>query len=151
MLERRRERTSVPLAETLEAQIADVETTFGPASITVDGSLPQVRVLADGMLPSVFRNLLKNAIQHNDAASPEVVVSAVADGETVTVRVADNGPGVPEHLRSTIFAQGAKGLASGGTGIGLYLVRTLVEAYGGSVALEDSASGAVFAVELPAA
>ena len=78
------------------------------------------------------------------------------DGEellgTVRVRVADNGPGVPAERKDEIFGRGAKGTDSGGTGIGTYLVETLVTRYGGDVWVEDNEpQGAVFVVELPVA
>jgi signal transduction histidine kinase len=102
------------------------------------------------MLSSVFRNLLKNAVQHNDTDDPEVTVSATTGDGTVEVAVADNGPGVPDERKEEIFGQGEKGLESSGTGIGLYLVRTLVERYGGDVRVEDNdPEGSVFVVRLP--
>jgi len=143
----------------LQMQIAELRESFDEATVTVDGSLPSVAVLADEMLSSVFRNLLKNAVQHNDKAQPTVTVSTQTDADTVTVRIADNGPGIPASIRSSIFGQGEKGLGSEGTGVGLYLVRKLVEAYGGEVWLDDGEEprlgetddGAVFAVKLPRA
>jgi signal transduction histidine kinase len=106
------------------------------------------------MLPSVFRNLLNNAVQHNDGPSPTVSVGAERDGDVVRVRVTDDGPGVPDSQKETIFGKGEKGLDSPGSGIGLYLVYCLVEGYGGDVWVEDrpdDTSGAVFVVELPVA
>jgi len=104
------------------------------------------------MLGSVFRNLLKNAVQHNDAAVPEVDVTATAADDTVVVRVADNGRGISDTQKERIFSKGQKGLDSQGTGMGLYLVDTLVTSYGGSVWVEDNTpKGSVFAVELPKA
>jgi signal transduction histidine kinase len=104
------------------------------------------------MLEAVFRNLLQNAIQHNQKAVPEVTVSAEEADDSVRVRIADNGPGIPESRKDEIFARGEKGLESAGTGLGLYLVETLVDRYGGDVWVEDNEpEGAVFIVELPIA
>ena len=101
------------------------------------------------MLESVVRNLLSNAIQHNDKALPEVALSATADDDTVVVRIADNGPGIPDDRKEQIFEEGEKGLDSEGTGLGLYLVDTLVDRYGGEVRVEDNdPDGSVFVVEL---
>lgn len=109
-------------------------------------------VLADDMLDSVVRNLLKNAVQHNDKAVPEVTVSVSTDDGSVLVRVRDNGPGIPDEQKAAIFGKGEKGLESNGTGLGLYLVRTLVETYGGEVRVEDNdPDGSVFVLVLPAA
>ncbi len=151
------ERQQVDLANALETELDDVRSTYSEAVITVSGTVPSVAVWANEMLGSVFRNLLTNAVQHNDTEIPKVEVSTTEREETVAVRIADNGPGVPDSQKDTIFGRGEKGLESEGTGMGLYLVKTLVEMYGGDVAIEDKTAGnagddsdgAVFVVELP--
>jgi len=98
----------------------------------------------------VFRNLLKNAVQHNDKEVAEVIVSATDHENTVTVTIADNGPGVPDSQKETVFGKGERGLDSSGTGIGLHLVNTLVSIHNGDVWIEDNEpEGAIFSVELP--
>ena len=142
------------LADALETELAKRRESYPQATFVVDGKLPDARVAADGMLPSVFRNLLNNAVQHNDNRSPTVSVAAERDEDVVRVRVTDDGPGVPDSQKETIFGKGEKGLDSPGSGIGLYLVYCLVEGYGGDVWVKDrpdGESGAVFVVELPVA
>jgi PAS domain S-box-containing protein len=140
----------VPLRTVLESELEEVRETRPDATVTTEGTVPAVTVRAGEMLSSVFRNLLKNAVQHNDTDDPEVTVSATTGDGTVEVAVADNGPGVPDERKEEIFGQGEKGLESSGTGIGLYLVRTLVERYGGDVRVEDNdPEGSVFVVRLP--
>ena len=142
-------REPVSLTDALEAQIDDVRSTFEDATVRVIEPVPDVSVLANDMLGSVFRNVLKNAIQHNDADAPDVTVSVTEGDDAVVVRVADDGPGVPDDRKGDIFGKGEKGLDSDGTGIGLYLVNTLVEQYGGTVWVDDGkAGGAVFCIEL---
>jgi signal transduction histidine kinase len=85
------------------------------------------------------------------AVSARVTEGRVTEGRVV-VRVADNGPGVPDDRKEAVFGRGEKGLRSTGTGLGLYLVDTLVDSYGGRVRVEDNdPEGAVFVVELPLA
>lgn len=96
-----------------------------------------LQVSATGLLSSVFRNLLNNAVIHNDTETPEILVDVAVQAETVLVRVADNGPGVPDSRKDEIFGRGEMGLESPGTGIGLYLVDTLVNMYGGEVQITD--------------
>ncbi|MFB6092472.1 MAG: PAS domain S-box protein [Haloquadratum sp.] len=162
MLSTEANRQPVDLRNALEGELDDVRSEHPDAAITVEGAVPAATVRANEMLGSVFRNLLTNAIQHNDKDIPEVTVSVVEDGDgdgdgdgdegTVTVRVADNGPGVPDDRKKSIFGKGEKGLESAGTGIGLYLVDTLVDRYGGDVWVEDNEpEGSVFVVELPLA
>jgi signal transduction histidine kinase len=98
----------------------------------------------------VFRNLLKNAIQHNDKAVAEVTVSATEQDDVVAIRIADNGPGVSDDQKATLFGKGERDLESTGSGMGLYLVDTLVTSYGGEVWIEDNdPEGSIFVVELP--
>lgn len=122
------------------------------AEFHISGDLPDVMVSANEMLSSVFRNLLNNAVTHNDEETPEIMISGETDGDTVRIRIADNGPGIPDEQKDAIFGKGEKGLDSPGTGIGLYLVATLVNQYRGQVWVEDNEpEGTIFVVELPSA
>ncbi len=120
-------------------------------NVAVKASIPdQTTVFADDLLPRVFGNLFQNAVEHNDSERPEIRVTVERDDETVSVRVADNGPGVPSVERETLFDRSDNSGAS--HGLGLYIVRTLTERYGGSVELvETTPEGSVFAVTLPLA
>ncbi|WP_247379718.1 sensor histidine kinase [Halorientalis brevis] len=129
--------TRVSLARVLTEEVETRRTTYPDAEFTIEDPLPSVEVVANEMLSSVFRNLLNNAVQHNDKATPRVWVSVETSPETVTVRIADNGPGVPDDRKDDVFGKGAKGLESPGTGIGLYLVQQLVAEYGGDVWVTD--------------
>jgi signal transduction histidine kinase len=150
MLQSEIEQGSVRLRYVLEDEIEDIRSSYESALIRVEDSIPDVNVFADEMLESVFRNLLNNAIQHNNKDVPEVTVSATRTETTVSIRIADNGPGVANSQKNTIFRQGEKGLESEGTGLGLYLVDTLVDRYDGDVHIEDNEpEGAVFIVEIP--
>jgi PAS domain S-box-containing protein len=136
----------------LESEVGEVESSYSDVVVTYGTAIPSVTVRANDMIGSVFRNLLKNAVQHNDKPRPEVTLSATEREETVVVRIADNGPGVPDDRKEAIFGEGEAGLDSSGTGIGLYLVESLVDSYGGDVWVEDNdPEGAVFVVELPRA
>jgi PAS domain S-box-containing protein len=150
MLSATAETKPVGIRYVITDRIDEVDAAYTDAILTTEGTIPDVSVLADDMLGSVFKNLLTNAIVHNDGPVREVTVSAaVADG-TVAVRVADNGPGIPDDRKDAIFEDGEKGLDSEGTGLGLYLVETLVDRYGGDVRVEDNEpEGSVFVVELP--
>jgi signal transduction histidine kinase len=105
-------------------------------------------------LRQVAGNLLDNAVKY----SPEggsVLVSVTADGEDVVLEVADRGPGVaPEHqgLIFEKFGRTKIGGAKPGTGLGLFIARSIAEAHGGSLTVRsDPGSGARFELRLPAA
>lgn len=140
----------VDLESVLTNEIEKARSAYDDATITVDGELqdaPAVR--ATDLLSSVFRNLLNNAVSHNDKSEPDISVSIEPDDDTVSVAIADNGPGVPDTQKDVIFGRGEMGLKSSGSGIGLYLVDTLVEMYGGSVVIEDNEpTGSVFTVTI---
>lgn len=144
------DRTPIAVRPILEAEVDGMRSSHDRAIIAVEKRLPDAEALADDMLESVFRNLLNNAIVHNDKQLPKVEVSATADDGVVRIRVADNGPGIPDDRKEQIFDEGERSLDSEGTGLGLYLVRTLVDRYGGDVWVEDNdPEGSVFVVELP--
>lgn len=146
------ENTTMDLRSVLQEQLEEARSSHGDAEIRLEGTIPAVDVVADTMLHSTFRNLLNNAVLHNDTDAPVVSVSAHQTDDRVVTRVADNGPGVSDARKDEIFGKGEKGLDSGGTGVGLYLVRSLVDKYGGEVRVEDNdPRGARFVVELPVA
>ena len=73
----------------------------------------------------------------------------VENGDSVTLRVRDEGPGVPDEVAQRLFRD--RVAAGRGLGLGLYLVRASMEAMGGSVTLEQRRPQAVFALRWPAA
>ena len=114
--------------------------------------IPEAEVRANELLTSVFRNLLNNAVQHNDKQTARVSIDGVVRSETVVVRVTDNGPGIPDGQKDAVFGRTEAGLDDPAAGVGLYLVDTLVSQYDGSVSLKDNEpEGTVAVVELPRA
>ncbi|MBN9452771.1 MAG: HAMP domain-containing histidine kinase [Bosea sp.] len=104
----------------------------------------------------VLTNLMRNAIQALTRAGteggdlPVLTVTAGPENGSVALRIIDNGPGVPERARANLFQAFRGSVTPGGTGLGLAVAAELVRLHGGSIALESSAAGAVFAVMLPA-
>jgi PAS domain S-box-containing protein len=140
---------SVALDRVVEEEIDRLRSSVDAVEVRVDGEIPTVEVEANALLSSVVGNLLTNAAQHADAATVRVDVDVEVGTETVVLRIGDDGPGIPAPRRDEVFQRGTHGLDSDGSGIGLYLVDTLVDAYGGDVWIEDNdPSGTVFAVEL---
>ena len=130
----------VGLESVLTNEIEKARSAYDETTISVEGDLHDgLEVVATDLLSSVFRNLLNNAVTHNDKPEPEITVTVEENADSVSVAIADNGPGVPDSQKDEIFGRGEMGLESSGSGIGLYLVDTLVEMYDGSVVLEDRA------------
>ncbi|WP_299335956.1 two-component system sensor histidine kinase NtrB [Haloplanus sp.] len=139
----------VSLTETIESELDRCRSAFDHATFDIDGDLPDTTVRANDLLSSVFRNLLNNAVQHNDREQPTVAVSGERRDGRVVIRVADDGPGIPPAQRRSAFEKNEAGFDSRGTGLGLYLVSTLVDQYGGDVWVEDNdPRGTVIAVQL---
>jgi len=116
-----------------------------------DASLPALHIDAD-QIGQVLVNLLVNA-QQALTGQPEprrVTLQAGASGEHVTLRVADNGPGVPADIRARIFDPFFTTKAEGaGTGVGLSVSRAIVREHGGELRLLETHAGACFEIELP--
>jgi PAS domain S-box-containing protein len=100
--------------------------------------VPEVWVDPD-KLAQVVINLLDNAIRHGDGAV-QVGVGPGSDHD-VDVWVQDEGTGIPEDLRERVFAKFWRHGTRTGTGLGLFIVRGLVHAHGGSVWVEDGEDG----------
>jgi signal transduction histidine kinase len=108
-------------------------------------------VVTDPMrLQQMLGNLLSNARKYGD---PPFEVRVTAAGSHVSIAVHDSGPGVPEDFRPRLFQEysRAPGSRARGTGLGLFVVRALAEAQGGSVTYAPRApQGSVFTLTLPA-
>ncbi len=145
-------REPVRLDTLLETELSKARSIHDEVVFDGEDALPTVSVYANEMLTSVFRNLLNNAVTHSTRDTPEVRVTVDDGNETTRVTVADNGPGIPDEKKTAIFGKGELGLESPGTGIGLYLVYTLVTAFQGRVWVEDNdPNGSRFVVELETA
>lgn len=123
--------------------------------------VPGVIVEANELLKDVFVNLIANAIKHSDEEKPltvNVKVKPVNENgrSFFQCMVEDNGPGIPDEMKSKLFKRLQRGATKAqGKGLGLYLVRMLVEGYHGSVWVEDRepgdhTKGTRFVVMLPA-
>jgi signal transduction histidine kinase len=105
------------------------------------------------LLTRIVANLVDNATRH---ARTKVVVDVRAEGDTIVLTVSDDGPGVPPADRERVFERftrldQARSRDGGGSGLGLPIVRSLLEALGGSVSLADASPGLRAIVRVPAA
>lgn len=101
----------------------------------------------DGLLRQLFGNLLDNAIRHARSA---VTVMLERGPETAAIRVANDGPPVPDEDRERIFERFVRLEQSpGGAGLGLPIARRIAEAHGGQLVLEKGPTGVCFTVTLP--
>jgi signal transduction histidine kinase len=148
------QRRLVPLAP-LVAELEDLTGLAPGAGIAFEAQVaPGLEVDADpDQLSRVLVNLVRNAVQALSRAgaaggAPRVRVAARREGEAVTILVEDNGPGVPPAVRARLFAPFG-GSPAGGAGLGLAIAAELVHLHGGTIALDDAATGACFRVVIP--
>ncbi len=149
----------------LDQIIVEAASELGPVSAAHEISLDVGRagaVVVEGSRDELHRltiNLLENALRHTPTGTEIRVSSSLdSDGQARLV-VEDDGPGVPEHLRDTLFERFVRGAGDrgGSFGLGLAIVRAVAESHGGSVTVESTGErdgapyGARFVVRLPAA
>jgi len=139
--------------ETLELCQPDLDRMHVTARTAVPADLP--RVMVDLLqIEQVLINLLRNAIEaigESRSLRGTVLIEArIFDADFVEVRVADSGPGFPAQLSENAFLPLASNKADG-LGIGLPLCRSIVEAHGGKLWLDNGAQGGAVHFTLPIA
>jgi signal transduction histidine kinase len=109
-----------------------------------------------GRLRQVLTNLIGNAFEHGAADEP-VELAVVAAGANAILRVHNQGPPIPSDLLPSIFEplvrrstlEPAEGSVSDSVGLGLYIVRQIVVAHGGSIEVDSGEQGTTFTIRLP--
>ncbi|HET7468859.1 MAG TPA: ATP-binding protein [Gemmatimonadales bacterium] len=138
------------LGDTLAVMAAKARTKSASLTVNLPPGLPRVLAFG-GELNQVWANLVDNALDAI-ADGGHVTVAARAEGAKVTVRVTDDGPGIPADVRGRVFDPFFTTKPVGqGTGLGLDIVRRLLDRNGGSIDLESEPGRTEFRVTLPAA
>lgn len=100
-------------------------------------------VMADEGLYSAVDNILKNAVDHGHATNIEITVNTKNDG-ACSMRIADNGIGIPADIKDYIFKEGFRHGTTGNTGLGLYIAKMIMDRYGSITVEDNKPSGAAF-------
>ena len=147
---------NIELAELIRNCVATVCARYQVPAETVQMNLSPCQIQAprvDAIM--IFRNLIDNAIKYA-GNPPQVNVSLRLEGESVVVEISDNGAGIPKEQHRKVFGRFVRlgkelQREKPGTGLGLYIVRTLVKQLGGKVRVldRDKKMGTVFEVRLP--
>ena len=151
------EMSEVDAGEAIREALAAMSSLISDKSINLELMLPEnlPHVYADrDRLIQVVINLLSNAVKFSNGPEPTLNITAEADGDALLVRVADNGPGIPDGVGEIIFEkfqQVGDPLTNKpkGTGLGLPISRQIVEHFGGKIWFEKAARGADFRFTLP--
>lgn len=145
-------RQKFDLTRTID-EVIDLIAPVAPAATTLSLTSPgPTYVMANPK--DVFRilfNLVHNAVGVARAAGTmrRIALSLEQNGATVTIRIADDGPGLPEHVKARLFRQGRS--TTGGTGYGLLIARELAERNGAMLELSEHFRGTEFTIALQAA
>lgn len=143
-----------------ELKVHDFHATDKNFTINIE-KIPHYLVEGNELLQDVFYNLIDNAVKHSIPDQPitvDVHVERANEDNRTFYKciIEDNGPGIPDELKPKLFHRFQRGKTKAhGKGLGLYLVRTLVEGYHGKVWVEDRvpgdySKGARFVILLPA-
>jgi two-component system sensor histidine kinase BaeS len=143
----------------LSAVLDNADNRLRDAGIELTRQLPNepVEVLADATrLEQLFANLLENTLRYTDAPGTLHVICAV-DSDSVDLQFADSAPGVPDGLLGQLFdrlfrVSASRSRDSGGSGLGLSICKSIVDAHGGTIqAMSSDADGLLIRVRLPLA
>lgn len=121
------------------------------ADISV-GNQTTVSILVDASIKPALEELLENAIKHNDQSCPVMNISVRIDqgGDHLSITVADDGPGIPDLDRQTISRNVPEEPLQHSSGMGLWLVKWITTALGGTVDITDNdPQGSIVSLTLP--
>jgi signal transduction histidine kinase/ActR/RegA family two-component response regulator len=152
------EKRPADLAEAVRACLQSLESTGWTKGYTLDVALTPATLKADpARVDQIVNNLLTNALKYTPGGG-KIDVTVAQEGAQAVLRISDNGIGIPADLIDRIFdpfVQGERSLdrSQGGLGIGLTLVRKLVELHGGIIVAESAGHGrgSTFTVRFPLA
>ncbi|GAA1671846.1 HAMP domain-containing sensor histidine kinase [Glycomyces endophyticus] len=150
------DRELVELAQLAQDAVDDAEVADPTHPVALTAASAVTVVANEGQLRQVLVNLLTNARVHTPAGTA-IDVSVAAEDGTAVLRVADHGPGIPPEHRQKVFdrfyrADPSRSRATGGSGLGLSIVSSIVASHGGRISLDsDEGRGTVVEVRLPIA
>ena len=148
-------RGHVDLAALAADAVEDARATAPEREIALEAAAPAFVSGDPHRLHQVLANLVGNALAHTPSGTP-IEVSVSRDGDSVIASVRDHGPGLPDGSAERLFdrfwrAKGGRERGKAGAGLGLAIVRGVVETHGGRVSAQNApGGGAVFTVRLPA-
>ena len=138
----------VDLSSVLETFVADTRDRYPHADITLINDTDGADIVASARVEHLFRHLLANAVEHNDAERPRVEVTAACDWNEVTVTVADDGDGLPERQRRILLDGTLPEYDDPGSGFGLTIVRLLATESNADIAVTSGLDGDGTGIEL---
>ncbi len=138
-------KTEINLRESLERLASIIKKKYKDARITMN--IGEAKLYAYPLLEEVFMNLLDNAFKYG---AEEVRVSVEESDGSLLIKVADNGPGIPDDMKQRIFEPFERLSSKKGSGLGLAIVKMIVELHDGKIWIENNEpQGSIFVIQLP--
>jgi PAS domain S-box-containing protein len=149
--------TPLPLAPMLHDALDVVREQFRDVNFTARiAAQPNQHILGHQLAGQIFINLMSNAVRHNSKKDKSLKISVAdgPDGRTWEIAVEDTGDGIDDALKEKIFQRFGRFSKTSGLGLGMNIVKALVEVMGGTIRVEDRVAGqpgegARFVVALP--
>jgi signal transduction histidine kinase len=136
-------------ATKLSGVIAGLRSAFGALDTNASGDLDTPMRISEENAAIIFSNLADNALRHDSLL---LEISAKRQGNSLLIKVADDGEGVSPNNRAQIFDSFfTTRRDSGGTGMGLAIVRAMLDAHGGSIRILETEQGTAFELTIPVA
>ena len=99
------------------------------------------RVMADDLISEILTNLIGNSLKFGGQGT-DIWITAKDKGDTIELSVEDTGPGIADSLKPVIFERFSRGdTKKPGKGLGLYIIKSLIDRYGGTIRVEDRVPG----------
>ncbi len=137
----------VDLDSVIETVVSENEPKATDHDIKIERGELGYEVLADPLLEEAFSNIVENSIEHSNCE--RITITGDETEDEVIISIRDDGCGVDEGDKDRIMEKGFKSGDSSGSGLGMFLVNTIIESYGGEVEVKDSeAGGARFDIHL---
>jgi len=141
------------ISRLIEVMRVDIEARRHTVTFSPEGEIPELTADKE-RIEQVIINIISNSVKYTPEGG-RIDISAVCKDEKISVRVADNGIGIPEEDKEHIFerfyrVEKSRTSETGGTGLGLAIARELIEAHGGTISIESElGKGSAVTVTLP--
>ena len=137
----------VDIVGIIERSKSQAEKAHPNLKVTLKVETKKTEVLSARLLPLVFDNLMRNSAEYA-GKNATLTINITRENDVVHISLSDNGPGIPQEIRSKLFQ---KGVSTTGGGFGLYLTKKVIEGYGGEIEYIqiDDIPGTTFHIQLP--
>lgn len=144
---------TLPVDEIVADEVTVIRENYPAAEVVTNYSPSEtVHVRADKHFRRIFKELLQNAIQHNNSPTPRIEIALDIYAQYVEIQIVDNGPGLPDDQRAILASGELPEYDDPSTGFGLPMVRMLVTQYDGTIAVDhgsNSSSGTAITLTFP--